>query len=132
LYVTVKDGRCAVSHDGGATWSTVEDEATVAGPAADAQVTLILPGPAGKPPAVIKGTQSGLDVSADGGETWGSVDLPVPGGVAALVRDPERRDRLYAATETGYLLESGDRARTWQVINASPMPAASYLYAIRI
>jgi len=130
--VTAEDGRSAVSHDGGVTWSALEDGAAIAGLSSDVQVALVLPGPAGKPPALIRGTQSGLDVSADGGETWGSVDLPVPGGVATLARDPERRDRLYAATESGYLLESGDRARTWHVINASPLPRAGYLFAIRI
>lgn len=130
--VSAEDGRRAVSHDGGVTWSALEGAATTEEVSSDAQVALVLPGPAGKPPALIRGTQSGLDVSADGGETWGSVDLPVPGGVVALARDPERRDRLYAATESGFLLESGDRARTWHVINASPLPSASYLFAIRI
>lgn len=132
VYVSAEDGRRAVSQDGGVTWSALEAGAAMAELPSKAQMTLVLPGPAGKPPALIRGTQSGLDVSADGGETWVSVDLPVPGGVAALARDPERRDRLYAATEGGYLLESGDRARTWHVINASQLPRAGYLFAIRI
>ncbi len=117
-----------VSEDSGETWTTI--------PGSPAGVTggamVVVPGAAGKPPALIIGAKSGLTVSPDGGGTWRAVDLPVPGGISALARDPERRDRLYAATTSGHLLESGDRAQTWQVINPSPLPPATYIYAIRI
>ena len=52
--------------------------------------------------------------------------------MTALARDPERRDRLYAATETGYLFESGNRGRTWEAINAEPVGPVASIYVIRI
>ena len=54
------------------------------------------------------------------------------GGVTALARDPERRDRLYAATATGYLYESGNRGQTWQPINERPTGPVNSLYVIRL
>jgi photosystem II stability/assembly factor-like uncharacterized protein len=80
----------------------------------------------------VVGTVSGLFVSADGGVVWQAAGLPQPGGITAMARDPERRDRLYAATSTGYLYESGNRGHTWQPINEQPTSLISSLFVIRL
>ena len=49
-----------------------------------------------------------------------------------LERDPERRDRLYAGTDTGHIYESGNRGQTWQAVNPTPTHPIQYLYVIRI
>jgi hypothetical protein len=102
------------------------------GAPANGIVLATIPGPEGKPPALLIGTQSGLSLSPDGGETWTPIPLPIAGGVVALTRDPERRDRLYAALSTGYLCESGNRGQSWEPVNAQPLPRVMGLYAIRI
>jgi hypothetical protein len=95
-------------------------------------VLAAIPGPAGKPPALLVGNQSGLSLSPDGGQTWNGIPLPNDGEVVALTRDPERRDRIYAALSTGYLFESGNRGQTWEPVNTQPLPGVTGLYAIRI
>ncbi|HVG01047.1 MAG TPA: hypothetical protein VND68_14500, partial [Chloroflexia bacterium] len=64
--------------------------------------------------------------------TWQTVELPHEGAITALARDPERRDRVYAATSTGYLLESGNRGQSWQPVNSSPTGLVSALFVVRI
>jgi photosystem II stability/assembly factor-like uncharacterized protein len=82
--------------------------------------------------ALVVGTHEGIWVSPDAGVTWQMPSLPAPGGVTALARDPERRDRLYAATDTGLLFESGNRGADWQPVNASPVAPVRALYVVRI
>jgi hypothetical protein len=95
-------------------------------------VLAAIPGPAGKPPAILIGTPNGLSVSQDGGVAWSAVTLPNEGGVVALTRDPERRDRIYAALSSGYLYESGNRGQSWEPVNGQPLPPLLGLFAIRI
>ncbi len=115
-----------VSDDAGTSWLPL------VGSPHDGLAILAIPGATGKPASLVAGTASGLQVSPDGGETWQGVKLPQAGAVSALAHDPERRDRLYAATHTGYLFESGNRGQSWQAINMGPLPAVSYLYVVRI
>lgn len=97
----------------------------------DGASIVAIPGAAAKPPALLVGTPSGLSVSPDT-NAWQNVGLPHEGPVTALARDPERRDRVYAATGTGYLLESGNRGHSWQPVNSTPAGPVSYLFVVRI
>lgn len=96
----------------------------------DGREIVAIPGPAGKPTSLVVGASSGLWVCPSG-DAWRSVNQGTPGGVAALARDPERRDRLYAAVDGGYLYESGNRGESWQALNAEHLPAVSYIYVVR-
>jgi hypothetical protein len=126
LYIALNEG-IRVSGDSGESWEMLE------GSPADVIALTAIPGAIGKPAAIVAGTRSGLWVNQDGGSSWQGVDLGEgETGVNALARDPERRDRLYAATSNGYLFESGNRGQTWERINPSPLPPASYLYVVRI
>ena len=58
--------------------------------------------------------------------------LPGAGAITSIARDPERRDRLYAATGTGLLFESGNRGVHWQPVNAAPVAPVRSLYVVRI
>jgi photosystem II stability/assembly factor-like uncharacterized protein len=82
--------------------------------------------------ALVVGTPGGLWTSPDSGATWRKPDMPAPGGVTAIARDPERRDRLYAATDTGLLFESGNRGVEWSAVNAAPVAPVRSLYVVRI
>jgi hypothetical protein len=125
LYAATREG-AAMSADKGDTWMPLP------GAPAGGQAIVAIPGPGDAPPALVLGTDDGLHVSQDGGGTWAAVALPQAGGVTTLARDPERRDRLYAGTSTGYVFESGNRGQAWQVINAAPAPPVRFLYVIRI
>lgn len=125
LYALTADG-VHVSEDAASdVWSLLGNSP------ADGNAILVIPAPAGKQPSIVVSTPSGLFLSPEG-STWGQVVLPHPGVVTSLASDPQRRDRLYAATATGYLAESGNRGQTWQPINAEPLSAISYLYVLRI
>jgi hypothetical protein len=82
--------------------------------------------------ALVVGTEDGLWASPDAGATWHRPDMPAPGAITAIVRDPERRDRMYTATETGLLFESGNRGVEWTVINAAPVAPVRSLFVLRI
>ncbi|MGA7731127.1 MAG: hypothetical protein WCD37_07620 [Chloroflexia bacterium] len=82
--------------------------------------------------ALVVGTQDGAVVGPDGGATWNTPEMPHDGGVTAFARDPERRDRLYAALGTGYLVESGNRGGSWQAINVAPVGPVGFIYVVRI
>ncbi len=125
LYATLRGG-VQKSSDRGALW-----EELPASPAGGVTV-LAVAGTSGKPPALVVGTPAGLYISPDGGLEWQEAALPQPCAVTALAHDPERRDRLYAATASGFLLESGNRGQSWQPINAKPLPAAHCLFVMRI
>ncbi|MDQ5824284.1 MAG: hypothetical protein M3441_08735 [Chloroflexota bacterium] len=109
----------------GSNWSLLPDSPR------DGTSIIAIPGPAGKPPTLLVGTPTGLYVSPDT-NAWQTVDLPHEGAVTALARDPERRDRVYAATGTGYLLESGNRGQSWQPVNSTPVGLVSHLFVVRI
>jgi photosystem II stability/assembly factor-like uncharacterized protein len=126
LYIALNEG-VRVSANSGESWEMLE------GSPADAIALAAIPGAAGKPAAVVAGTRSGLWVSEDGGASWQGIGLEEGEiGVNALERDPERRDRIYAATSNGYLFESGNRGQAWERINPSPLPAARYMFVVRI
>lgn len=82
--------------------------------------------------ALVVGTPQGVWASPDAGAAWQMPATPATSGVMALARDPERRDRLYAATDTGLLFESGNRGVDWQAVNASPVASVRALYVVRI
>ena len=67
-------------------------------------------------------------ITCGAGDVW-TANL---GGVIALARDPERRDRLYAATSTGDLYESGNRGQAWRQVNNAPIEAVVALFVLRI
>jgi photosystem II stability/assembly factor-like uncharacterized protein len=125
IFATGKDG-VQHSSDDGASWKVLPG-----GPREDS-VMAAIPGAAGKPPALLVGTTIGIAVSQDGGESWHDATLPEAGRVVALARDPERRDRVYAALASGYLYESGNRGQSWEPINTQPLPGILTLYVIRI
>jgi photosystem II stability/assembly factor-like uncharacterized protein len=114
------------SSDEGASWKLLP------GGPREGSVMAAIPGAAGKPPTLVVGTARGLSMSQDGGESWQEAALPQAGQVVALARDPERRDRVYAALSTGYLYESGNRGQSWEPINTQPLPGILTLYVIRI
>jgi hypothetical protein len=125
LYAATPDG-VYMSADKGDTWSPLP------GSPAGGSAILAIPGPQDAPAALVVGTPSALLVSPDGGGIWQQADLSQPGGVIALARDPERRDRLYAAISTGYIFESGNRGQSWQSVNGEPAGQVSHLFVIRI
>ncbi len=124
IYAATGEG-VQVSMDAGASWHVLPGS-PVAG-----QCMVAVPGPPGRPPSLVVGVPEGLRVSHDGGNNWQIVELPRPSTVVALTRDPERRDRLYAATDESFLFESGNRGREWKQVNARPLPLVRCLYAIR-
>jgi hypothetical protein len=63
---------------------------------------------------------------------WQAVDLPQSGSIAAIARDPERRDRLYAATASGYLYESGNRGQTWGPVNEDHLGGINAIFILRL
>ncbi|HYP21334.1 MAG TPA: hypothetical protein VEY08_14780 [Chloroflexia bacterium] len=109
----------------GSTWMLLP------GSPRDGTSIVAVPGPAARPPTLLVGTPTGLSVSPDA-NAWQTADLPHEGAITALARDPERRDRVYAATGTGYLLESGNRGQSWQQVNSNPTALVSSLFVVRI
>ncbi|HUP27301.1 MAG TPA: hypothetical protein VM409_02625 [Chloroflexia bacterium] len=102
----------------------------IAGSPAGARVLLVIPGAVGKPATLAAGTGEGLWLSPDGGETWHQSE--VRDAVSAAARDPERRDRVYVATEAGVILESGNRGQQWAPVNHAPLPAILSFFVLRI
>jgi hypothetical protein len=127
LYGITPEGVVTIEDRDGSVEVRLDD-----GSPADGQALAVIPGAAAAPPALVVGTSSGIAVSPDGGATWQVPDLPHSGGVTAFARDPERRDRLYAAVGSGFLLESGHRGANWQEINVEPVGPVGYMYVLRI
>jgi photosystem II stability/assembly factor-like uncharacterized protein len=136
-----EDGSSWISADAGTTWDIApREEVPPAEPTPEyaAQlppgtlVSVEIPGGTGMPSALVAGTAAGLEVSPNGGGTWTRAALPYEGSITALERDPERRDRLYAATSTGYLFESGHRGQSWEAINDEPAGPVRALFVLRI
>jgi photosystem II stability/assembly factor-like uncharacterized protein len=125
LYATTPDG-VQMSADMGDTW------ALLPGSPPGGTAILAIASAGGRSAGLVVGAPTGLWIGAEGGSTWQPMALPKPGTPVALARDPERRDRLYAATDAGYLLESGNRGQAWQPVNSDPLPPAIYLYILRI
>jgi photosystem II stability/assembly factor-like uncharacterized protein len=140
LLAMTDDGALWVSSDGGVTWETGSDEEKRESEnVADYEALLPagtlalveIPG-AGGLATLMVGTSDGLHVSQDGGSTWSEAALPREAEVTALARDPERRDRLYAATAPGYLFESGNRGRNWDAINDEAVGSVGAMCVLRI
>ena len=123
LYVTSGDSMIT-SEDAGETWTPL------AGSPSNVTAMRVVPGAAGKPPALVVGTPQGVTISQDGGISWHSTG--VEQSVTAFARDPERRDRLYAGTSEGYIFESGNRGQTWTQVNATPLSPITSLFIVRI
>ena len=68
-----------------------------------------------EPQQVYAATDDGLSISANGGEQWARVNAPAP-EVTALVVTPT--GVLYAATASGALFRSSDRAKSWAPVDA--------------
>jgi BNR/Asp-box repeat len=141
LKAVTHDGGIWVSTDGGATWQIATRKESRQGDVSEtysaqmppgSSVSMVIPGSGGTLPALLAGTPDGIQVSADGGDSWTGAVLPHKGSVTALARDPERRDRLYAASAAGYLFESGNRGRTWQAINREAIAPVATLFVLRI
>jgi len=92
----------------------------------------VLPGPSGSGPSIVVSTQEDFLISNNAGASWQWVSFGPHQGVSAIVRDLERRDRLYAATSGGYIFESGNRGQAWQAVNAEAIGAVTALYVLRI
>lgn len=127
LYGLINQGVVALAERNGSVHATLLD-----GSPQDGQALAIIPGATPMQSALVVGTQSGIVVSPDSGATWHTPEMPHTGGVTAFARDPERRDRLYAAIGTGYLIESGNRGTSWQAINTTPVGPVGYMYVLRI
>jgi hypothetical protein len=141
LNAVVREGALWVSSDGGATWQIGTDEEKRQGDVTESYAaqlppgtiaSVFIPGSGKTPGAVVAGTPEGVLVGDDTGGIWTRTALPHEGSVTALARDPERRDRLYAATSTGYLFESGNRGRTWQAINHEAIAPVGAMYVMKI
>jgi photosystem II stability/assembly factor-like uncharacterized protein len=127
LYALASEGVIAVAEQEGSINVALQQ-----GSPQNGQALVVIPGAASMPPALVVGTDVGIVVSPDGGTTWHTPELPHSGGVTAFARDPERRDRLYAAIDKGYLVESGNRGTTWQSVNSQPAAPIGYIYVVRI
>jgi hypothetical protein len=119
-------GGIAVRDAADGSWKSLQ------GSPQDGQALTLIPGANPATLEIVVGTPAGIAVGPDAGATWHTPELPQPGSVTALARDPERRDRLYAVTETGYLFESANRGQSWQPINAAPLAPVLSLYVVRI
>jgi photosystem II stability/assembly factor-like uncharacterized protein len=126
-YALTASGVLAVSAEG-----TTVSACLLVGSPPNGRAIAVIPGTDPATPALVVGTTEGIQASADAGTTWQIAELPQGGGVAALDRDPERRDRIYAGTSSGFLFESGNRGQTWQAINPVPTHAVQSIYVMRI
>jgi hypothetical protein len=124
LYAVSPEG-VLMSADQGATWPALP------GSPEGCTNIVVIPGPAGANPSILVSTESALLASNDAGASWHELPFPQP-GITAFARDPERRDRLYAATASGHLFESGNRGQLWMPVNSEPMAPIASVYVIRI
>lgn len=125
LFVCTSAG-VAASEARGTPWTLLQ------GSPRGGRAIVAIPGSDPSRTALVVGTQDGLWVSPDSGATWQRPEMPGNGGITAIARDPERRDRLYAATDTGLLFESGNRGGEWSAVNAAPVAPVRSLYVVRI
>ena len=125
------------SFDGAATWSDAAGPppepigvqvATLQGPAPLAYARLsgatAYARLAGKPPVLLGAGADGsfLFRSEDDGIHWQAarIDESWTGRVAAIVPAADRRDAAWAGSESGALLRTDDRGRSWQLIGREP------------
>lgn len=125
LYAATSEGLLR-GREAGFTWEAI------AGSPAGGQALLVLPAAEGKPPALLLAASGSLQISSDGGVNWQAVQFAGADIVSALAHDPERRDRVYAATLAGYVFESGNRGQSWQPVNSNPTLGISSLFVVRI
>jgi photosystem II stability/assembly factor-like uncharacterized protein len=67
-----------------------------------------------RPGVVFAGTSAGLLRSANGGDLWTRVSQHA---VKSIAFDPTHPDKIYFASATGGMLESGDAGNTFQEVN---------------
>jgi photosystem II stability/assembly factor-like uncharacterized protein len=125
LFVSTGSG-VAASEARGTPWQLLH------GSPAGGRAIAAIPGNDPSRTALVVGTQDGISVSPDAGVSWQKPAMPGAGAITAIARDPERRDRRYAATDTGLLFESGNRGVEWQAVNVSPVAPVRALYVVRI
>jgi photosystem II stability/assembly factor-like uncharacterized protein len=133
LLVALADGTAQQSFDGGTTWSVAAGlapapiglaAATVQGPMAIAFPRLsgatAYARMAGKPPALLGAGAGGMMLfrSEDDGIHWqvAGISGEQPGLVAAIVPDPLRPNLAYAGSDSGALLATVDRGKSWRVV----------------
>lgn len=63
-----------------------------------------------------KGADAAIYTSEDWGASWKMSEGPFPlrGMLASIIMDPEERNRLFAGTNDGLLLQSSDFGKTWK------------------
>ena len=84
------------------------------------------------PETVFAGTQQGLLISIDGGESWEILNSEL-GQVAAVAAHPSNPDRLVAYTEAMGLAVSEDRGQTWESRQGDmPVTEGGFVFAIAL
>ena len=142
------DGRLPQqSFDGGATWSDAAGSppepigvqvATLHGPMPVAYARLSGASAyarlGGQPPALLGAGADGsfLFRSEDDGIHWQAarMDDSASGRVTTIVPAADRRDAAWAGTESGALLRTDDRGRSWQLVAREPAAILSLAAAL--
>lgn len=125
LYVGTDDGLVQLTRDGGSTWTNVTPGAAGDGLANEIEVS---PHDAATVYIAFRRDRLGDPVplafkSTDYGRTWTRITTGLRDGepVRVVREDPERRNLLYAGTETGVYV-SFDGGQRWQTLSGS-LPA---------
>ncbi len=74
---------------------------------------------------MFKGTNIGLYLSRDGGESWDEVPMMLPAeNVVDIAFAPDETNRIYAAMRDFGVIRSDDSGRIWENLNLPLVPAA--------
>jgi hypothetical protein len=147
LLVATDDRLPQQSFDGGATWSDAAGSppepigvqvATLHGPMPVAYARLsgatAYARLGGQPPALLGAGADGsfLFRSEDDGIHWQAarIDDGAIGRVTTIVPAADRRDAAWAGTESGVLLRTADRGRSWQLVAREPAAILSLAAAL--